>query len=335
MMNTDEFSVRFWGVRGSYPVAAGSAIRFGGNTPCVEIQAGGHTIILDAGTGIIGLGHHLAQRARERGEPIRATLVFTHFHHDHTQGFPFFAPAYIPTTRLQIFAPDMYEEVAIELLANVMAAPTFPVSFQGLRAQKTSRSVTENDIIHIDNTSGEACLVPSGVDMLDAGSIRIRAMRSYGHPQGVMIYRIEWRDKSVVYATDTEGYRGGDQRLVDFAHQTDLLIHDAQYTDDHYLGRLAGAPVTQGFGHSTGTMACETARSAQVGRLVLFHHDPNYDDEMIATIEQQARKLFSNAMAAQEGQVIELLSSQHAPRGDRYEEVPIPSGMERSSGSLV
>jgi len=332
MMNADEFSVRFWGVRGSYPVAVGSAIRFGGNTPCVEIQAGGQTIILDAGTGIIGLGHQLVQRAREQGKPIRATLILTHFHHDHTQGFPFFAPAYIPTTRLQIFAPDLYEEPAIELLANVMAAPTFPVSFQGLRAQKISRSVIENEIIYIDDRSGEASLVPSGVDMLDPGSIRIRAMRSYGHPQGVMIYRIEWGNKSVVYATDTEGYLGGDQRLVDFAHQTDLLIHDAQYTDDHYLGRLAGAPVTQGFGHSTGTMACETARSAQVGRLVLFHHDPNYDDEMIAAIERQARKLFPHTMAAQEGQVIDLMCSQCARRGERYEGAPMPGGVERSSG---
>lgn len=334
-MTTDEFTVRFWGVRGSYPVAAGAAIRFGGNTPCVEIQAGGHTIILDAGTGIIGLGQHLAQRARERGESIRITLVFTHFHHDHTQGLPFFAPAYMPTTRLQIFAPDLYEEPAMEILANVMAAPTFPVSFQGLRAQKTSQSVTENDIIHIDSASGEASVISSGVELLDPGSVRIQAMRSYGHPQGVMIYRIRWRDRSVVYATDTEGYRGGDQRLVDFAHQTDLLIHDAQYTDDHYLGRLAGAPVTQGFGHSTGTMACETARSAQVGSLVLFHHDPNYDDEMIAAIERRARKVFPNTMAAQEGQVIDLLSSQHAPGGARCEDAPVSTGVARSPGGLA
>lgn len=334
MKNTDEFTVHFWGVRGSYPVAAGSALRFGGNTPCLEIQAGGHTIILDAGTGIIGLGHCLVQRSREQGESIQVTLVFTHLHHDHTQGLPFFAPAYMPTTRLQIFTPDLYEEPAVEILANVMAAPTFPVSFQGLRALKTSRSVTENDVIYIDSASGEASVVPSDVDMQDPESVRIRAMRSYGHPQGVMIYRIEWRDKSVVYATDTEGYRGGDQRLVDFANQADLLIHDAQYTDDHYLGRLAGAPVTQGFGHSTGTMACETARSAKVGRLVLFHHDPNYDDEMIAAIERQARKLFSHMMAAREGHVIDLLSSQRAPRGDRCKDVLSSSGVEQTSGSL-
>ena len=333
MTRKEEFTVRFWGVRGSYPVTADTARQVGGNTPCVEIQAGGHTIILDAGTGIIALGQHLVARSREQDEPIKATLIFSHFHHDHTQGLPFFAPAYIPTTTLQIFTPDLYHQPSGEILANVMAAPTFPLSFQGLRARKITQALTENGILQFNKTSGDSSL--DSANVLEPDSVQIRAMRSYGHPQGVMIYRIEWQHKAVVYATDTEGYRGGDQRLVDFAHQADLLIHDAQYTDDHYLGRLAGAPVTQGFGHSTATMACETARAARVGQLALFHHDPNYHDEMVAAIEQQARKCFPNTLAAREGLTISLLPEEdelhHAPMDDAF----IPVAVEGITEDLV
>jgi ribonuclease BN (tRNA processing enzyme) len=139
-------------------------------------------------------------------------------------------------------------------------------------------------------------------------------MHSHAHPQGVMIYRVEYQGKSVVYATDTECYAGGDQRLAEFARGADLLIHDAQYTEDHYIGALAGAPVTQGYGHSTTAMACDTARAAQVGQLVLFHHDPNYADKTIASIERRARELFANTVAAREGQVVNLGERQSQTR---------------------
>src|SRR5687767_4489667 len=102
-------TIKFWGVRGSHPVPGSATVRYGGNTPCVEVRAGQHMIILDAGTGIIGLGKDLVRRSREQGGPIEATLLFSHMHHDHTQGFPFFTPAYIGPSRLHIFGPGIFE----------------------------------------------------------------------------------------------------------------------------------------------------------------------------------------------------------------------------------
>ena len=104
-----------------------------------------------------------------------------------------------------------------------------------------------------------------------------------------------------MYATDTEGYIGTDKRLVAFAKDADVLIHDAQYLEEHYRGQLEAFPATQGFGHSTVSMACEVAASARVGQLILFHHDPSYSDDVIAGMENTAKNLFPNSDAAYEG----------------------------------
>jgi ribonuclease BN (tRNA processing enzyme) len=109
-----------------------------------------------------------------------------------------------------------------------------------------------------------------------------------------------------VYATDTEGYVGMDRKLVAFARDADVLIHDAQYSDEHYGGQLAGFPSTQGYGHSTVTMAAEVAAAAETGELILFHHDPAYTDDMVAAQEAAAQKLFPDSRAAHEGLEIKL-----------------------------
>ncbi len=304
MTANHEFTVRFWGVRGSHPMPGEGTTRYGGNTPCVEVRAGGRTILLDAGTGIIGLGRALARESARSGKAVEATLFFSHLHHDHTQGFPFFAPAYLPNARLNLFVPDIYDRDPQVVLTEVMAAPTFPVAFGQTAAEKRIYRLKQNQIVMF--TESEVVVLPTVPAALPAGAVLVRAMRSYAHPQGVMVYRLDFGGKSVVYATDTEGYAGGDQRLVAFARETDLLIHDAQYNEDHYLGALAGAPVTQGYGHSTVAMACETARVAGAGQLALFHHDPGYDDAAITAIERAARQRFPNTLAARESQVIYL-----------------------------
>ncbi len=304
MKKNIHFSVKFWGVRGSHPVPGEPTNRYGGNTPCLEVQAGDHTIIFDAGTGIIGLGRALARQSGQTGKPVKALLFFSHLHHDHTQGFPFFAPAYFANARLDIFVPDMYEHDPKTVLADVMSVPTFPVAFQQTGAEKNIHSLQPTQTVSISE-DGTVMQHPSHASIPE-NAIIIRAMRSYAHPQGVMIYRVDYQGKSVVYATDTEGYVNGDRRLVAFARDADLLVHDAQYTEAHYVGELAGAPVTQGYGHSTAAMACETAKEAGTGQLVLFHHDPNYSDKTIARIEREARELFANTVAAREGQVVNL-----------------------------
>ncbi len=294
----DELVVKFWGVRGSYPTPGEGTVRFGGNTACVEIRAGERTLIFDAGTGIIPLGRDLARRPRPANHPLEAALFFSHLHHDHTQGFPFFAPAFLPQARLHIFGPGTTPEMLERVLENNQSPQTFPVSLRDMAAWKQIRSVREAEVIVWDET---------GVHLAEAGkglsdeAVVVHIHRSHAHPGGVYAYRIIWRGKSVVYATDTEGYVGADRRLVRFARGADLLIHDAQYSEEHYRGGLAGFPSTQGYGHSTVTMACEVAAAAEVERLALFHHDPAYDDAMLLKLESQAQELFAPSLAAYEG----------------------------------
>jgi phosphoribosyl 1,2-cyclic phosphodiesterase len=292
---TDELRVKFWGVRGSYPTPGAGTVKYGGNTACVEIRAGERTIILDAGTGIIPLGRELA-----RGHALEVVLLLSHLHHDHTQGFPFFVPAYMPSARLHIFGPGGTPETLSRVLEHNQSSETFPVSLRDMASSKEIQSVRESQVIVWDG---------AGVHVTDSGeglgndneALVIRIHKSYAHPGGVYVYRIAWRGRSVVYATDTEGYIGTDRKLVQFAKDADLLIHDAQYSEEHYRGQLAGFPSTQGYGHSTVTMACEVAAASEAGRLVLFHHDPAYTDALVMGMQAAAQARFSDAQAAYEG----------------------------------
>ena len=171
---------------------------------------------------------------------------------------------------------------------------------------KRLHNLKETEMVVVGPTPGAVSVQLASTFEPDDDRVIVRVMQSYGHPQGVMVYRVSWRGKSVVFATDTEGYVNGDQRMVNFAQNADVLIHDAQYTEDHYTGKRAGSPATQGFGHSTAEMACQIAEAADIGQLVLFHHDPNYEDTAIQEIETKARKIFPNTVAARQGQVIEL-----------------------------
>jgi phosphoribosyl 1,2-cyclic phosphodiesterase len=289
----DALGIKFWGVRGSYPVPGESTVRFGGNTACVEIRAGERTIILDAGTGIIPLGRELARR-----RVPETMLLFSHLHHDHTQGFPFFMPAYLPSVRLHIFGPGGTPDNLSRVLEQNQSSETFPVSLREMAARKNVQSVRDTQVILWDEAGVRLAESAGGVS---EEAVVIRIHRSYAHPGGVYVYRITWRGKSVVYATDTEGYVGTDRRLVQFARDSDVLIHDAQYLDQHYRGQLAGFPSTQGYGHSTAGMACEVAAASRVGQLILFHHDPTYSDAMVAGMESFAKTQLKKARAAYEG----------------------------------
>ena len=303
MMN-EKFTIKFWGVRGSYPTPGPETIKYGGNTACVEIRAGERTIILDAGTGIIPLGREL-----EKQKSSEIILLFSHLHHDHTQGFPFFVPAYIPNTRLHIFGPGGTPETLRRVLEHNQSAETFPVSLRDMPAMKDIQSVRESQVIVWESAlqgHEENIRVSESSGRSSSDALVIRIYKSHAHPGGVYIYRITWHGKSVVYATDTEGYVGMDRKLIAFARDADVLIHDAQYSEEHYRGCLAGFPSTQGYGHSTTAMACEVATSAQTGELVMFHHDPAYTDAMVAAQESVAKNLFLDSHAAYEGLEITL-----------------------------
>ena len=296
---SNELKVKFWGVRGSYPTPGSGTIKYGGNTASVEIRAGERTIILDAGTGIIPLGRELA-RSKRANEIV---LLFSHLHHDHTQGFPFFVPAYKPNTKLYIFGPDGTHESMKSVLERNQSSETFPLGLRDMASFKDIQSVRESQIIVWDENGVRVAESAVGAN---EEAVVIRIHKSYAHPGGVYMYRISWHGKSIVYATDTEGYVGIDRKLVQFAKDADVLIHDAQYLDEHYHGQLVGFPATQGFGHSTVTMACDVALASEVGRLVLFHHDPAYTDDMVTGMENTAKSLFPDSVAAFEGLEIVL-----------------------------
>jgi len=295
---SDELRVKFWGVRGSYPTPGAGTVKYGGNTASVEIRAGERTIILDAGTGIIPLGRELARR-----RVFEVVLLFSHFHHDHTQGFPFFVPAYMPNARLHIFGPGGTPETLSHVLEHNQSSETFPVSLREMASSKDIHSVRESQVIVWDEAGVR--LAESTVG-LDNDAVTIRIHKSYAHPGGVYVYRITWRGKSMVYATDTEGYVGTDRKLVAFARNADVLIHDAQYLEAHYRGQLAGFSATQGYGHSTVTMACEVSFASEARQLILFHHDPSYSDAMVAGMEATAKAQFRESRAAYEGLEIVL-----------------------------
>lgn len=293
-------TVRFWGVRGSHPTPGPRTVAFGGNTACIEVRAGPHLLILDAGTGIIGLGDELVRERRATGTPIVAHIFFTHTHHDHIQGFPFFKPAYLGDTTCYMFGPGSLQLDLEGILASAMLPPTFPVQLHDMRALKLMHTVNETQVI-IMPPNGEPAVRNHFREAVEAGpdAVRVDVLHSHAHPRhGVLIYRISWRGHSLVYATDTEGYRGGDQRLIAFARGADLLIHDAQYSEDEYASPQFPK---QGWGHSTPEMAIEVARAAGVARLVLFHHDPAHDDEQVRQMERRARELFPACQAAYEG----------------------------------
>ena len=300
----NNFTVKFWGARGSYPTPGPQTFHYGGNTTCVEVRVAGHTIILDAGTGIIPLGREIVrQNMGSSLTPRPITILFSHLHHDHTQGFPFFGPAYNPANQLYMYGPGTSETALEEQLARNQAQPFFPLNLCDMNAAREIRAISDLQTIVIDD---DGVRLNRGGAGISPDAVVIRLMRSYAHPGGVYVYRITWRGRSVVYATDVEGYVGGDTRLAAFAKGADLLIHDAQYSEEHYRG-LNGYCATQGFGHSTPQMACETATLAGVKRLALTHHDPNYDDESVHDLEEQAQALFPNAFSAREGMEVALI----------------------------
>ena len=272
-------TIRFWGVRGSIASPGPHTAAVGGNTSCVEITtASGEVIILDAGTGIRALGDDLVRR-----KVSSAHLLLSHLHWDHIQGLPFFVPAWLPSSRLEIVGarstgtPELGLEASLSLQ---MQPPHFPVRLSDMRSQLAFREVDPGDVVTLEGAT-------------------IRAAR-LNHPGGVMAYRIDSGGRSIVYATDTEHYAAGpDRELVALARGADVLIYDAMYTEAEYATRV-------GWGHSTWEAGCVVADAACVDRLVLFHHDPARSDAQVDAIEHEAAARRPGTVAAREGLEVSL-----------------------------
>lgn len=247
--------IRCWGARGSIPVSGAAYLRYGGDTPCIEIRTRqGEVVVLDAGSGIRRLGNRLVEEER-----LEFTMIFTHAHWDHIMGFPFFKPIYRPATRIRFYGCPSTQESVQGIIANIMSPPNFPVPFSDITA-----TIAYQD----------ACQLSFTIGGMKVESIPL------SHPNGGLGYRFEEEGRSFVFLTDNEltfRHPGGmayeDYR--DFCRGADLLIHDAEYLPEDY-------PLTRTWGHSVYTDTLRLARDAGVARLGLFHHNQDRTDEGIA-----------------------------------------------------
>jgi phosphoribosyl 1,2-cyclic phosphodiesterase len=273
----DEHSlqVKFMGVRGSIPTPGRENLGFGGNTTCLELRtSAGDLLMIDAGSGARSLG--LALAAEFAGRKLDLHLLFTHFHWDHIQGLPFFAPLFGPANRLTFHSSTPPERVH-GILAGQMLDPYFPIGFDNLPARL------------------EFAQAESGVTPL--GGIQVRSF-PLNHPQGATGYRLEAGGAVIVHASDLEhGDPRLDSILRDHAEGADVLIYDAQYSPQEYESK-------RGWGHSTFLEAARVARDAHVKQLILFHHDPGHDDATVQGFVDEARRTFENTEAAKEGCVV-------------------------------
>jgi phosphoribosyl 1,2-cyclic phosphodiesterase len=273
--------ITFWGVRGSIPTPGPDTVEFGGNTSCIEVRCGEHVLVFDGGTGLRLLGQKML-----REMPIEAYLFFSHVHWDHIQGFPFFAPAFIPGNKIHLYGGLNVSRTLEETLAGQMDYPSFPVHLSEMGASMDFHDLREGQSLQI------------GADVL------VRNTRG-NHPNGVYAYRVDYKGKSVVYATDTEHYSIVDPKLKKLCKDVDVLIYDAMYTPEEYAGEVGGGPKT-GWGHSTFVEGAALATAANVKKLVLHHHDPLQTDAHVREKERRTRELFPNTVAGREGMVIEL-----------------------------
>lgn len=283
--------VRFWGVRGSIAAPGPRTARYGGNTPCVEIRAADRLLIVDAGTGIRELGLALMKGAA--GAPIEGALFIGHTHWDHIQGFPFFTPLYLPSSRFSVYGMHGTTRSFREVMEGQMHSTYFPVQLKELASKPA--------FVELDAP-------------VTVGPVKV-SYHFLNHPGITVGYRFEHEGRIVSYISDHEPYaklnRTGefadkeDAAVARFVEGSDLLICEAQYTADEYL-------MKKGWGHSTFGDVLDLASKAGAKRLALFHHDPAHDDDAMDALVASSVKLVAErgsaleVFAAREGQVLEI-----------------------------
>lgn len=272
-----DIGVKFWGVRGSIACPSPAYAKFGGNTSCVQVEIGDSQLILDSGTGIRSLGLDMMQKGQRQ-----STLMLTHVHWDHTNGFPFYAPVFDRNCGVRIMAGSLSQVGGIrEAIAGQMAAPNFPVPLEALHAQLDFQDFTAGDTFSLSS------------------EIKVRTA-PLNHPDGATGYRIEHGGRAVCYVTDTEHTPGEhDERVLALIDGADLVIYDSTYTD-------AELPAHAGWGHSTWQEGVRLSKMANVKRLAIFHHDPDHDDVFMEALEKEAKQTWDGAFAAREGMSLVL-----------------------------
>lgn len=297
-MQKFQFMAKLYGTRGSYPIAPELGTKYGGNTTCMLARTPEHVVIIDAGSGLIKLGKELIpeilENKKKSGQPFHITMLFTHTHSDHLLGLPFFAPIYMPDVHIHFFGPATLGADFEQILRVVVKPQYFPVSMDEFRSIKSFHNINENMFIFFNPDDPQPQIGHESHTEAAFSDFSFHTMKYYFHPKdGSYPYRIQWKDKKIVFATDVETYVGGDQRLINFSKNADVLIHDAQYSVEQYKSFC-------GYGHSSFAMACDTAKQAKVKKLLLYHHDPNNTDEDLEKMEAEAKKLFKKSELASE-----------------------------------
>ncbi len=277
----NQFTIHFWGVRGSIACPGSETVRYGGNTPCVEMRVGGKRLIFDGGTGLRVLGQNLLSQM-----PVEAYMFFTHSHWDHIQGFPFFVPAFIKGNRFHIHGAIAPNGSSIEQrLSDQMHHPNFPVPLRVMGAELNFHTIAIGEAVEIGDITVENAVL--------------------NHPGEAVGYRVNWKGYSVAYITDTEHFPDRlDENVLYLARNADVMIYDATYTDEEYY-----SPATSkvGWGHSTWQEAVKVAQAAHVKKLVIFHHDPLHNDDFLDNVGEQVAQQFPDSLMAREGLSIQLV----------------------------
>jgi phosphoribosyl 1,2-cyclic phosphodiesterase len=250
---------------------------YGGNTACVELFAGDERIILDAGTGIRDLGDSLLKEGARR-----AHLLLSHTHWDHVSGFPFFSPAFHGGRAFRVMAGHLTDHGGVRAtLAGQMMQPMFPVPLE----------IMKSDLVFEDFEAGDRFTLEGG--------IHVRTAR-LNHPSGATAYRFDYAGKSFCYVTDTEHVPGRpDQNVLGLIEGADLVVYDSTYTDDEF-------PAKVGWGHSTWQEGVRLCRAARAKKLVIFHHEPDHEDDRMAEIEKEARAAWDGTIVARENVQLEI-----------------------------
>jgi phosphoribosyl 1,2-cyclic phosphodiesterase/CheY-like chemotaxis protein len=276
-------TVTIWGCRGSIPTPEHSQGPYGANTSCIDlVLPGNHHFIFDAGTGIRALGQSLVAHS-----PLRVNLFLTHYHWDHIQGLPFFAPLYIPGNEVNLYGPAESGEDLVSIIEGQMGGAFFPVSTSAFLSSVKFNGLREQ-------TCEVQGITVSTLFML--------------HPGRTLAYRVDLGDRSIVYAPDNEillesispTLSGEALRLAEFASGASLFLHDCAYSRKAYEKR-------RGWGHSCGETLAAVAAQAQVERVLLFHHDPDSSDAGVKAVHEEfeaglkARNAYIDSEPAREG----------------------------------
>ena len=264
--------IKFWGVRGSFPIPK-SNDEFGGNTSCVEVRTNQNEIIIfDMGTGLRLLGDSIIKKDSNITD---INIILSHFHYDHVLGFLMFAPLFNDKYNVNIYAPGNSDNEIESKFQSFLKSTFWPVNMDMFTAK-----------IKFNHYSSGVFSISNNIKIINS---------PHGHPGGANSIRAEIDRFSVTYITDCEHPSNHlNQNVIDISKNTDVLIHDAQYTPEQMRTH-------KGWGHSSWQHCVEVAKAANVKKLVLFHHNPDHGNAILNSIEKNAKSCFDNTFSAREG----------------------------------